>query len=121
MFYEYLFLILFGAMAFRGIQWVFMTQDEANVLNLPIKLQTRNGRSFVVYSNFAMLILPSLNGYIIGGFKGLLIVGISTFFGASILHFILFSWINILTPLAQFYLLWPAYFFYSVFTIFQSL
>ncbi len=117
MFYEYLFIILFGSMAHRGVQWVNLLQQENNILSLPLWASTSGGRSFVQISMFTLIGLGFLNGYILDNFKGMLIVGISTFFGASILHFILISWINILTPLAQFYLLWPAYFVYSVINI----
>ena len=114
MFYEDLFIILFGSMAHRGVQWVNLMQQENNFSSLPLWAYKPDGRSFVQISMLILIVLGFLNGYILDGFKGMFIVGISTFFGASILHIFFISWINILTPLAQFYLLWPAYFIYSI-------
>ena len=117
MFYEYLFIILFGSMAHRGIQWISLMQQERNFVYLPRWAYFGRGHLFVQLSMLLLIILGFVNGFLLDGFKGMLIVGISTFFGASVLHFVLFSWINILHPLAQFYLLWPAYFIYTVYNL----
>tara|TARA_Y100000746_G_scaffold222847_1_gene223695 strand:- start:764 stop:1084 length:321 start_codon:yes stop_codon:yes gene_type:complete len=105
-------------MAHRGIQWIYLMQQERNVVYLPGWANSEWGHLFVQLSMLLLILLGFVNGFLLDGFKGMLIVGITTFLGASVLHFVLFSWINILHPLAQFYLLWPAYFIYTVYKLF---
>ncbi|MDG2287952.1 MAG: hypothetical protein P8L43_04250 [Candidatus Marinimicrobia bacterium] len=103
-------------MALRGAQWTNLMQRQDPTI-LPLWAMTRRGRNFVNISVLTLIGLGFLNGYILDGFQGMLIVGFSTWAGATILHIIFISWINLLTPLAQFYLLWPAYFVYSIMNI----
>ena len=125
MFYEYLFIILFGSMALRGLSYVSLRQNERNI-DLPIKLHTISANFFVNISVIIMIILGFVNGFMINGFVGMVIIGFVTWlFGPYSVHFFVMrltrNRFNILHPLAHFYLLWPAYFFYSIFKIFQSL
>tara|TARA_B100000073_G_C23587006_1_gene514654 strand:+ start:443 stop:805 length:363 start_codon:yes stop_codon:yes gene_type:complete len=117
MFYEYLFIILFGAMALRGAQWVNLMQRQKEFMKLPFWTLSPGGHSFVAFSVLLLIFFGFLNGFLLDGFKGMFIVGISTWLGASILHIFFISWINILSPLAQFQLLWPAYFIYTIYNL----
>ena len=112
--FDYFVLILFGSMASRGVQHIVMLQGNNEFISLPTWAWTKGGQFFTLLSLILLIILACINGYILDGLTGLFIVGISTYAGGPILHLFLFSWINILSPLAQFYLLWPAYFVYSI-------
>jgi hypothetical protein len=117
MIYDYLILILFGGIALRGLQWLFLMQERTNQF-LPFWAITHRGRTFVSVSNVACLALGFFNGYLLDGFLGMLIVGFSTHSVAPLLNNIMeipiIRSIAIFHPLYQFYLLWPAYFIYSI-------
>ena len=122
---EYLLIILFGSMVWRGLFYVRSRQEERDI-ELPHQLHTMSANFFVNISMMIMFILGFVNGFMIDGFVGMVIIGLLTFApGSGLVHLLVIKLtrnkFNILHPLGHFYLLWPAYFFYSIFKIFQSL
>tara|TARA_B100000953_G_scaffold183159_1_gene150792 strand:+ start:117 stop:500 length:384 start_codon:yes stop_codon:yes gene_type:complete len=123
MFYEYLFIILFGSLAHRGLHGVGIMQSQGQFARLSYYLSLPGGFIFVSFSRIILIILAFLNGYILDGFKGMLIVGISTTF----FYLVILSWtvdqiyalsrnLHLKHP-SELGIFWTSYFIYSVIKI----
>jgi len=107
--WNYLIIIIFGAIPCRGATYLM---SVATPLELPLWANTKNGMKFIIYSNFFILFLAFVNGYLYDGFSGLIIIGILTIPATTLANiFLRFN------PILQFIFFGPAYLMFTLYLI----
>jgi hypothetical protein len=102
-------IIIVGAFAFRGVSSLLLSYTEGDFFDIPYSFSGKTGSSILTVYTLSAIPLALLNGFLLGGWVAMFVVGVCTWLGMLFINgfvrgnpirqFLLFGTLNVLWTL----------------------